>query len=77
MGLKCPCLIMAIRKRFFFIRNFNITIKDSGTLELAAKAQYIYSLVCGEVLHQFDLMSADVESTNPLTVESIISGLGE
>ena len=33
-------------------------------------------LVRGEVLHQFDLLSADVERKNPLTTEAIILVLG-
>ena len=40
-----------------------------------AKVQYIRALVHGEVLHQFDFLSSDVEGTNPLTVENIILGL--
>ena len=40
-----------------------------------AKVQYIHALVHGEVLHQFDFLSSDVEGTNPLTVENIILGL--
>ena len=58
------------------IRNFNMNIAASGTLETAAKVQYLHTLLRGEALRKFDLMSADVESTNPLTVEAIILGLG-
>ena len=32
-------------------------------------------LVCEKKSRQFDSMSADVEGTNPLTVEAIILGL--
>ena len=46
--------------------------KASGTLEKSTKDQYIFSLVCGESLHQFDLLSADAESANPITVKAII-----
>ena len=38
--------------------------------------QYLCTLVCGELLRQFDSLSADMESTNPLTAETIILGLG-
>ena len=37
-----------------------------------AKAQYIHTIVRGEALHQFDTLSAEVESTNTLTLEAII-----
>ena len=54
------------------IYNFNMTLKASGTLETAAKVQYLRTLVRGEALHQFKAMSDEVEGTNPLTVEAII-----
>ena len=40
------------------------------------KSQHICTLVHGEALHKFDLMFAEVENENPLTVETIILGLG-
>ena len=61
---------------FLFVRNFNITLEASGILQTDTKAQQIYKLVCGEALRQFDLMSADMESANPLTVEAILLVLG-
>ena len=40
------------------------------------KVQYLCTLVHGEALRQFDLMSADVENTdNPLTVDYLLKGL--
>ena len=59
----------------FLMRNFSMTSTASGTLETGAKVQYMGPLVRGEALRQFDLLSADVESVNPLTVENIINGL--
>ena len=47
----------------------------SGTLGTDAKVRYLCTLVRGEALHRFYLMSADVEGTNTLTVETIILGL--
>ena len=44
-------------------------------METMVKAQYLCMLVRGEALHQFDFLSADTESANPLTVEDIIIGL--
>ena len=46
-----------------FVCNFNMTLAASGTLEAGVKVQYLHTLVRGEVLHQFYLLSADVEST--------------
>ena len=53
-----------------FVWNFNMTLAASGKLEMDAKVQYIRTLVHGESLRQFDLLSADVEGENPLTVEN-------
>ena len=47
-------------EEFFFVLNFNMTLAASGTLEAGAKYQYICTLVCGEALRQFDLLSAEV-----------------
>ena len=46
-----------------------MTLPASVTLTMDAKLQYLSTLLREEVLHQFDLMSADMEGTNPLTVE--------
>ena len=58
-----------------FVQNFNMTLAASGTLAMGVKIQYICTLVRLEALHQFDLLSADVEGTNPLTTKNIILGL--
>ena len=58
-----------------FVINFNITLAVSRALVRGAKIQYLRTLVCGEALRQFDLLSDDVEGTNPLTVLNIILGL--
>ena len=58
-----------------FVRKFNMNILASGTLETGTKVQYFCTLFCGDALHQFDLFSVDVESTEPLTVKYIIKGL--
>ena len=57
------------------ICNFNITRKASGTLEPVVKVQYFRTLVWGEELNQFDLLSSDVVSANPLILKSVILGL--
>ena len=62
-------------QEFLFVHNFNLTQAVSGTLETGAKGQYLCTLVYGEALHQFYLLSDYVESTENLTAEYIIKGL--
>ena len=40
-----------------------------------SRVQYICTLVCGEALSNFDLLSADVEGRKNLVVETIILGV--
>ena len=37
-----------------FIRNLNMDLEDSLTLEPAAKVQYLGTFVCGKALRNFD-----------------------
>ena len=60
-----------------FVRNFNMTLAASGTLEVGAKIRYLSTLVRGKVLIQFDLLSADVEIRQTLNVDDIIKGLAQ
>ena len=60
---------------FLFVQNFNMTLAASGTLATGAKIQHFHPLVHGEALCQFDLLFSDMEGTNPLTMENIITGL--
>ena len=46
-----------------FIWNFNMTLSEKVTLEMDANIKYLHTLVCGEALRQFDLLSYDVENT--------------
>ena len=46
-----------------FIGNFQMNLEASRTLTSGAKIQYIYMLVHGEVLRQFDTLSIEVGST--------------
>ena len=46
-----------------FVRNFNMNLAASGTLEAGAKIQYLRTLFCGEALGKSDVLSADVEGT--------------
>ena len=48
-----------------------MTLAASKTLVTNAKIEYHCTLFRGEALHQFDSLYADVESANPLTVETI------
>ena len=52
-----------------------MTLASSGALETGANNQYICTLVRGESLCQFDLLSDEVDGTNPLIVENITLGL--
>ena len=49
-----------------FVRNFQMTLAATGTLEPAAKVQYLHTLVRGEALCQFDLLCSDVKKINHL-----------
>ena len=60
-----------------FVRNFNMTLVASGTLEAGAKYQYLSTLIRGEALRQFDSLSADVEIAETLNVDYIIKGLAQ
>ena len=53
-----------------------MTLAATGTLEMEAKVQYLHTLVCGEVLHPFDLVSADAKnSETQLDVDYLLKGL--
>ena len=58
-----------------FVQNFIITLVTSGTLAMGAKIQYLHTIVCGKLLRHFDLLYADVEGADPLTIKTIILGL--
>ena len=64
-----------IKNIFLFGHNFKITLKGSRTFQDAAKIQYLRTLVRGEALRQFDMLSADFESSNPLILKAIF-GIG-
>ena len=59
-----------------FVRNFSMTLETSGTIMDDAYIQYLYMLVRGESLCLFDALSAEVGSTTPENLTSIILGLG-
>ena len=46
-----------------FVCNNNTTLASSATFDADANVQYLRTIVCGEELHQFESLSADVEST--------------
>ena len=58
-----------------FVHNFNIILAASGMLEVGVKVQNLRPLVRGYALRQVDLLTADVESTNLLTLVNIIKGM--
>ena len=57
------------------VRNFNMTLAETGTLEMDVNIHYLCTLVHGEALRQFDLLSADVKNTETLNVDYYIKGL--
>ena len=59
-----------------FIRNFNRTLKASGTLKYGTKVQCLRIMVRGEELHHFDTLYAEVGSDTSESLTSIVLGLG-
>ena len=60
-----------------FVRNFNMILAASGTLEAGVKYKYLHTIVRGEEWHQFDLLSAEVEVIETLNIDYIITGLAK
>ena len=59
-----------------FVRNFQMTLKASGTLTASAKIQYIHTLLRGEALHQLDTLPVEVGIMIKTNLNHIILGLG-
>ena len=71
-GFKMALLDSGNQEEFLlFICKFNTTIEVSGTLETAAKVQYLHITFHGEALRQFDMLYTDLESGISLSVEDI------
>ena len=66
-----------VKPEVLFVCNLNMTLTASRTLEAGAKYQYLRNLVRGEALRQFDLLSANVESTETLKVYNIVKALSQ
>ena len=49
----------------FFIRNFKMTLAETGTLDMDANIQYLLMLVSGGAFCQIDSLSDDVEIQKP------------
>ena len=60
-----------------FIRNFNMTLATSGTLEAGAKYQYLCNIFCREALRHFESLSYYWESTQTPNGHDIIKGLSQ
>ena len=53
-----------------------MTLAATGTLETEANVKYLRKLVRGELLHQFDLFSADMKNIEtPLDVDYLLKSL--
>ena len=61
-----------MKEFLLFIHNFNTTIAATVMLEMGANINYLCTLACGEQLHQFDLLSPEVENTQGLNVDYYI-----
>ena len=59
-----------------FVRNFQMTLEDSGGIATRAKIQYLCTLLRGEALHQLDMLSVEVGITTTRHSNCIILGLG-
>ena len=57
-----------------FMRNFNMILAATGTLEIDANIQYLFTLVRGEALHQSNFLS-EIKNTESLNVDYYIKGL--
>ena len=59
-----------------FARNFKMIIAASVKIETLEKVQYLLTLVRGEALRQFELVSADAKNTETLLdVDYLLQGL--
>ena len=59
-----------------FVRNLQMTLAATRTLETEAKVKYICTLVRGEVICQFGLVSDDTNNTETLLyVDYLLKGL--
>ena len=59
-----------------FVRNFQMNLASTGTLDTEEKVQHLCVIVCGEALRQVYLLSDDVENADTsLTVDDLLKGL--
>ena len=61
MSLGYLYFAMASQRVFLFLINLQMTLAATGTLETEAKFQCLLTIVRGEALRQFDLLSDDVK----------------
>ena len=67
---------VALEKFLLIVQNFQISLAATGMLEMEAKIQYLCTLLCGEALCQFDLVSADAKNIKTLLdVDYLLKGL--
>ena len=58
-----------------FVCNSKMTLMATGILEVDAKIHYLRTLFRGEALHQFELLSANVENMDTLNLYYYINCL--
>ena len=59
----------------FLMKNFKMSLKDSGTLYANANIQYFCTILRGEALHQFDTLCAEAGSTTKTHLNRVILDL--
>ena len=57
-----------------FISNFQMTLKEQGTIAVGVNIQYICTIVRGKSLRQLGTLSVEVVSTTSKHLKSIILG---
>ena len=65
-----------IEELLLSLQNFKMMHKASGTLISSINIHYMHLILCGEVLHKFDTLHAQVGSKNTTQLKRFILGLG-
>ena len=58
-----------------FIKNFNMPLMETWMLGMYMKIRYLFTPVFGEAFFKFDLLFAEVKTTETLNVDYYIKGL--
>ena len=61
---------------FFFVWNFQMNLKTTGTIDASEEIQYLCTLLRGEAFHQQDMLYVEVVSTTVAYLSRTILSLG-